>query len=123
MVENIDENVGRLLEKLDELALADQTIVVFLSDNGPEGPEGSRYNAGMRGMKGTVHEGGMRVPLFIRWPGRLQKGKLVKPIAAHVDMLPTIADLCGVKLLNTKPLDGRSLVPLITGAEVSGPIA
>ena len=115
MVENIDRNVGRLLEKLDEMDLADRTIVIFLSDNGPEGPEGSRYNAGMRGMKGTVHEGGMRVPLFVRWPGQFKADTVVEPIAAHVDLLPTIAELCGVKKPETLPLDGRSLVPLLTG--------
>ncbi len=114
MVENIDENVQRLLHALDELEIADKTIVFFLSDNGPEGPEGSRYNAGMRGMKGTVHEGGMRVPLFVRWPDHLQPGKMVEQIAAHVDLLPTIAELCGVRELKTLPLDGRSLVPLLS---------
>lgn len=121
MVENIDENVGRLLQKLDQLGLDERTIVFFLSDNGPEGPEGSRYNAGMRGMKGTVHEGGMRVPLFARWPGHFQADKLVEPIAAHVDMLPTIAELCGVTELKTLPLDGRSLVPLLTGKAADWP--
>ncbi len=121
MVENIDENVDRLLKKLNELALADQTIVFFLSDNGAEGPEGSRYNAGMRGTKGTVHEGGMRVPLFVRWPGRFRADKVVKPIAAHIDLLPTIAELCGVKEMKTLPLDGKSLVPLLTGAPADWP--
>jgi arylsulfatase A len=115
MVENIDENVGRLLHALDELQLAERTIVIFLSDNGAEGPEGSRYNAGMRGMKGTVHEGGMRVPLFVRWPGHFRPNRVVKPIGAHVDLLPTIAELCGVGEPKTLPLDGRSLVPLLTG--------
>jgi arylsulfatase A len=115
LVENIDENVGRMLAKLDELGLTERTIVIFLSDNGAEGPEGSRYNAGMRGMKGTVHEGGMRVPLFIRWPGRFEANTVVEPIAAHVDLLPTIAELCGVEKPETLPLDGRSLVPLLTG--------
>ncbi|MFV2070313.1 MAG: sulfatase-like hydrolase/transferase [Pirellulales bacterium] len=119
MVENIDENVGRLLEKLDALGLTERTIVFFLSDNGPEGPEGSRYNAGMRGMKGTVHEGGMRVPLFVRWPGHFKPDTVVRPIAAHVDLLPTIAELCGAANLKTLPLDGKSLVPLLTG-EVRG---
>lgn len=114
LVENVDENIGRLLAKLDELDLAEKTVVFFLSDNGAEGREGSRYNAGMRGMKGTAHEGGMRVPLFVRWPGRLEAGTVVKPIAAHVDLLPTIAELCGVANPETLPLDGRSLVPLLT---------
>ena len=121
MVENIDENVGRLLDKLDELDLSSRTVVFFLSDNGPEGPEGSRYNAGMRGMKGTVHEGGMRVPLFVRWPSRLEPGRSVEQIAAHVDLLPTIAQLCGVTDLQTLPLDGQSLVPLLTGTAEAWP--
>jgi arylsulfatase A-like enzyme len=115
LVENADENVGRLLAKLDQLELADRTVVIFLSDNGPEGPEGSRYNAGMRGMKGTVHEGGTRVPMFVRWPGRFRPA-VVNKIAAHIDLLPTIAELCGVADPKTLPLDGRSLVPLLKGA-------
>lgn len=120
MVENVDENVGRLLAKLEELALAERTIVIFLSDNGAEGSEGSRYNAGMRGMKGTVHEGGMRVPMFIRWLGNLTPGT-VDRIAAHIDLFPTIAELCGITRLETLPLDGRSLVPLFDGSEPGWP--
>ncbi|NOX54313.1 MAG: arylsulfatase [Planctomycetes bacterium] len=121
MVENIDENVGRLLQCLDELGLANRTIVFFLSDNGAEGPEGSRYNAGMRGMKGSVHEGGSRVPCFVRWPGRVAAGRVVTQIAAHIDLLPTIAELCGVKAPKTRPLDGVSLVPLLMGRAADWP--
>ena len=121
MVENIDENVGRVLHKLDELQLADRTIIFFLSDNGAEGAEGSRYNAGMRGMKGSVHEGGMRVPMFVRWPGRFEAGALVKSIGAHVDLLPTISELCGVTNPPTLPLDGVSLVPLLTADAADWP--
>ncbi len=120
MVENVDENIGRLLAKLDELSLSENTIVIFLTDNGAEGDVGSRYNAGMRGMKGSVHEGGMRVPFFIRWPGKI-KPKTVDRIGAHVDLLPTIAELCGIKKLKTLPLDGRSLVPLFDGSEPNWP--
>lgn len=121
MVENMDENIGRLLSKLDELALADRTIVIFLSDNGPEGQEGSRYNAGMRGMKGTVHEGGTRVPMFVRWPGRFIPGNVKDNLAAHIDLLPTIAELCGITCLETFPLDGVSLVPLLNNSKASWP--
>jgi len=121
MVENIDENIGRLLKRVDQLGLTNRTIVFFLSDNGPEGAEGSRYNAGMRGMKGTVHEGGMRVPLFVRWPGHFKPNTVVKPLAAHVDLLPTIAELCGVAEPKTLPLDGKSLVPLLTDKVQSWP--
>ena len=98
MVQNVDENLGRLLHKVDKLGLAEKSIVIFLSDNGPEGHEGSRYNAGMKGMKGRVHEGGVRVPLFVRWPGRIAPNRVLEPIAAHIDLLPTIAELCGVVL-------------------------
>ncbi len=113
MVQNIDENVGRLLNQLDELEIAEKTVVIFLSDNGAEGPEGSRYNAGMRGMKGSVHEGGVRVPMFVRWPGKIEANRSQTRLTAHIDLLPTIAELCGVTNLKTKPLDGRSLVPLL----------
>ncbi len=112
MVENLDENIGRLLRCLDELQLSRRTIVIFLSDNGAEGPEGSRYNAGMRGMKGSVHEGGVRVPCFVRWPGRIRP-RTIGQLAAHIDLLPTIAALCGVKHPETKPLDGVNLAPLL----------
>ncbi len=115
MVENIDENVARILKTLDELELTKNTIVVFLSDNGAEGPQGSRYNAGMRGMKGSVHEGGMRVPCFIRWPDKIAAGRVVDSIAAHIDLLPTLAELCGIGADTAEPLDGISLAPLLLG--------
>ncbi len=112
MTENIDDNVGRLLAKLDELKLAGDTIVIFLTDNGPNG---RRLNGGMRGVKGSIHEGGVRVPCFIRWPGHIAPGQTVKPIAAHIDLLPTLVELTGVKMIDTLPLDGVSLVPLLNG--------
>jgi arylsulfatase A-like enzyme len=113
MVQNIDENIGRLLEQLDTLGIANETIVIFLSDNGAEGPQGSRYNAGMLGMKGTVNEGGVRVPLFVRWPRKIKPDRSITRLTAHVDLLPTIAELCGIDSPETKPLDGLSLVPLL----------
>jgi arylsulfatase A len=109
MVENIDHNTGRILQRLDDLQLRDNTIVLFLTDNGPNG---KRYNGGMRGTKGSVHEGGCRVPLFVSWPRRLTAHK-VPQIAAHIDLLPTIADLCEVSVPASVQLDGRSLVPLL----------
>ncbi len=113
MIQNIDENLGRLLNVLDQLKIAENTVVIFLSDNGPEGPDPTRYLAGMRGKKGDVHEGGVRVPLFIRWKGKTKQNHIVKNLTAHIDLLPTIAELCGIKKLKTKPLDGQSLVPLL----------
>jgi arylsulfatase A len=82
MVENIDDNLGRLLDKLDELDLDERTIVVFLTDNGPNG---ARFNDGMRGTKGSVHEGGVRVPCFIRWKAHITPRTKVEKIAAHID--------------------------------------
>jgi len=111
MVENIDDNLGRLFRRMDELGLSDNTIVLFLTDNGINSP---RYNAGMRGIKGSADEGGTRVPLFIRWPARIAPGTVVSELAGHIDILPTVLDLCGVKA-ETPPLDGRSLVPLLEG--------
>jgi arylsulfatase A-like enzyme len=111
MVANLDDNVGRLLARLDDLRLRDNTIVIFLSDNGPAG---DRYNAGMRGRKATVHEGGVRVPFFVRWPARLQPRR-VGQVAAHIDVLPTLVDLLGLPAPNGKPIDGRSLRPLLEG--------
>jgi arylsulfatase A len=114
MCENIDDNVGRLLAHLDQLKLADNTIVIFLTDNG--GTAGVKtYNAGMRGGKTSVHEGGTRVPLFIRWPAAQWQPHLVKPIASHIDLLPTLLDLCGVKPPEGPKVDGISLRPLLDG--------
>ncbi len=112
MVENIDENLARILARLDELNLAHNTLVIFTSDNGPARP---RYNGGMRGIKASVDEGGVRVPCFIRWPGHIRPGTTVSPIAAHIDLFPTILELCDVQLPKTLPLDGRSLAPLLRG--------
>ena len=111
MVENIDDNMGRVLKTLDELGIDDDTIVVFLTDNGANS---KRFNAGMKGRKGSLHEGGTRVPLFIRWPDHIEPGQTVKEITAHIDLLPTLASLTGVEIPgNGKPLDGISLTPLI----------
>jgi arylsulfatase A-like enzyme len=118
MIENLDSNVGRLLAKLDELGLAENTLVLFSSDNGPNTP---RFNGGMRGGKGSLFEGGQRVPCFIRWPGKLEAGKRVPQIAQHIDVLPTLLDLAGVPLPQTKPLDGLSLAPLLRGESVEWP--
>ena len=118
MVENMDENIGRVLTRLDELKLRENTIVIFLTDNGPNG---ARFNGGMRGAKGSLHEGGSRVPFFLRWPARYQEARLIKPIAAHIDLFPTLVELCGVAMPRTLPQDGRSLVPLLEGADANWP--
>lgn len=112
MVENMDDNIGRVLARLEELQLRENTIVIFLSDNGPNG---ARYNAGMRGVKGTFHEGGTRVPFFVSWPEKFKQPRVVREIAAHFDLFPTLLELCGVPMPKTLPQDGRSLVPLLDG--------
>ncbi|MCD6304230.1 MAG: arylsulfatase [Planctomycetes bacterium] len=112
MVENIDDNLGRICSVLDELKLTGKTVVIFLTDNGPNG---KRFNGGMAGRKGSTWEGGTRVPCFVRWPGHIRPGTVVRRIAAHIDLLPTIAEMCGVEPAGTLPLDGRSLLGLLTG--------
>jgi arylsulfatase A-like enzyme len=118
MVENVDENLGRLFGKLDELGLAKNTIVIFLTDNGPNG---SRYNAGMRAHKGSVYEGGVRTCFFIRWPAKLEAGRKVDRIAAHIDVAPTLLEACGASVPEGVKLDGRSILPLLQGRQVDWP--
>ncbi|TLV03943.1 sulfatase-like hydrolase/transferase [Dyadobacter luticola] len=113
MCENIDDNVGRILSKLEELKLTDNTILIYMSDNGPNS---WRWNGDMKGRKGVADEGGVRVPFLIRWPGKIQPGKIVEGNAAYIDILPTLTDLAGVSAKGTKPLDGISLKPALTGA-------
>lgn len=112
MCENIDWNVGRLLNKLDELQLADNTIVVYFCDNGPNGV---RFNGGMKGRKGSTDEGGVRSPLLVRWPKRIQPGREVTPIASVIDLFPTLAALAGVEPNSRKPLDGEDVSSYLLG--------
>ncbi|MHC4266610.1 MAG: arylsulfatase, partial [Planctomycetota bacterium] len=114
MITNIDENVGRLRGKLDELGISDNTIVIFMTDNGSGPGRRPEYNVGMRGAKGSEYEGGHRVPCFIYWPGgNLTGGWDVKHITAHIDILPTLIDLCGLSSVPEVIFDGISLVPLL----------
>ena len=115
MCENIDWNVGRILKKLDDLELSENTIVIYFSDNGPNS---YRWNGGMKGRKGAIDEGGLRSPFFIRWPRKIQAAKTIPEIAGAIDLLPTLLDLAGVprRIDRRKPLDGRSLAPLLRAA-------
>lgn len=121
MCENLDENVGHILQALNQEGLEQDTIVVFTTDNG--GTSGvPLFNAGMREGKTSVHEGGSRVSLFVRWPARLPSQKTVKPIAAHIDLYPTLLELCDVDVPDDQPqLDGKSLVPLMTDPDAKWP--
>lgn len=106
MCENIDWNVGRLLDKLDQWNIASNTIVIYFCDNGPNGV---RWNGDMKGRKGSTDEGGVRSPLLIRWPGEIEAGKVIEPIAGAIDLLPTLATLCDVQLISAQRLDGKNL--------------
>ena len=110
MTENIDWNVGRLVEHLESLDLNDNTIVIYFTDNGPNG---SRWNGGLKGRKGSTDEGGIRSPLFVKWPGHIESGLQIEPISAVIDLLPTLADLAGIDSQSNFPLDGVSLKPLL----------
>ncbi len=118
MVTNIDDNLGRLFAALEGLGLAEDTIVIFLTDNGPQQV---RWNAGLRGRKGTVHEGGVRVPCFVRWPRMLPADRDATPIAAHIDLTPSLAAACGASIPANLKLDGRNLLPLWKGDKIDWP--
>ena len=118
MCENIDDNVGRLLAALEDQKLARNTIVVYFSDNGPNG---RRWNGGMKGIKGSTDEGGVRSPLLVRWPGKVKPGTVVTPVAAAIDLYPTLIDLAGIKRVGDRPFDGISLAPWLLGKQVPAP--
>lgn len=110
MVTNIDDNIRRLMDTLDALELADNTIVIFLTDNGPQQ---YRYVGGFRGTKGMVREGGIHVPFYMKLPESMARVSTVKETAAHIDVLPTLAALCRVELPVDVALDGRNLAPFL----------
>jgi arylsulfatase A-like enzyme len=119
MVANIDDNLGRLFGRMTELGLDEETIVVFLTDNGPQQP--GRYNGGLRGLKASVYDGGIRVPCLVRWPGRLEGGRKIDQVAAHIDLAPTLLDACGIARPSGVAFDGVSLLPLLRGEQSSLP--
>lgn len=118
MLENQDWNVGRVLAKLDELKLRENTIILYFSDNGPNS---WRWNGGMKGMKGQTDEGGVRSTCFISWPAKLPSGRTVTQIAGAIDLLPTLTSLANVKRVGDQPLDGRDLSPLIFNEKLDMP--
>ena len=112
MCENIDDNVGRLLDHIEKLELKDNTIFVYFCDNGPNG---KRFNGGMRGRKGSTFEGGVRSPCFVRYPKEIKPDTKVKRIGAAIDLLPTLANLAGVEIKGGKNLDGQSMAESLRG--------
>ena len=118
MITNIDENIGRLFKKLDALHIRENTIVVYLNDNGPNT---LRYVGEMRGMKTHVDDGGIRSPLVFHWPASVAARKTTDILCAHIDLLPTILDACHVQLPAGHKIDGRSFLPLLTRDNVDWP--
>ena len=115
MVENIDDNVGRVLRQLEALGIQENTLLIFLTDNGPQQ---LRYNGGLRGLKSAVYEGGIRVPCFFYWPGKLPENHEIDIAAAHIDLHPTLAALCGLPAVANLKQDGQNLLPLLRGEPV-----
>jgi arylsulfatase len=119
MVTNIDDNVGRLMSRLNNWGLDRNTVLIFMTDNGGTG--GIRvFNAGMRGAKATPYSGGTRVPAFVRWTGTIQPGD-ASQLASHIDIFPTFAELAGVKLPASLKLDGKSLVAVLKNSKLAWP--
>ncbi len=114
-IEATDRAVGRVLAEVDRLGIADRTVVIFTSDNG--GWAGATDNHPLRSGKGDLYEGGIRVPLIIRWPGITRPGSIVKTPVISMDLTATVLDVAGVKLAEADILDGRSLRPLLTGQQ------
>jgi len=110
MVTNIDDNLSRLMDKLSQHNIHENTLVIFMTDNGPQQP---RYTAGLRQRKGSVYEGGIRVPCFMYWKGKLNENNEIRVPAANIDLLPTIMDLCNIEASGGQAIDGKSLEPLL----------
>jgi len=116
MVQAVDDGIGKILATLKELQLDERTVILFTSDNGGYGPATDMRP--LKGYKGTYYEGGIRVPMFVRWPGRIEAGRRVDQPVAQIDLYPTICELAGIPGDAddpARPLDGISLVPLLTG--------
>jgi arylsulfatase len=122
VIEEIDWSVGQVLATLDRLGLADETLVIFTSDNGPWLNFGNHAGSAgpLREGKGTAFEGGPRVPAIIRWPGRIEAGSVCAKMASTIDLLPTIASVTGAALPE-RPIDGVSILPLLLGDESANP--
>jgi arylsulfatase/arylsulfatase A len=120
MMASIDFNVGRILQKVKTLGIEEETMIMFLSDNGPRHRRTKndvypgRWVSNLRGTKTSVYEGGIRVPFFVRWPGQLEAGQQISHVGAVIDILPTVLDAANINA-DTLQIDGQSLLPLWTG--------
>lgn len=116
--ENIDENIGRVIATLEKNNQLNNTIIIYFSDNGPNG---NRYNGGMKGIKGSTDEGGVRVPFIISWKNNIKNGRTLPQIAANIDLFPTLIELAGLHWKNPKPFDGISLKNILMDKNPSMP--
>jgi arylsulfatase A len=130
MISDLDEHVGAVLDRLDELSLTENTLIVFTSDNGTTHPGGDpnfhiggvdaeffNSSAGLRGWKGSVYEGGIRVPCVVKWPGHIEPGSVTDAPSYFPDWFPTLCKIAGAKLPQGQPLDGIDLGPVLSGEE------
>lgn len=114
MVSNIDYNIGRIMQSLKTQEKLDNTLIIFLSDNGPMS---KRFNAGLRALKSSTYDGGVKSPCILRYPGTFEKGSTIETVTAHIDLLPTIIDFCGIDLPEALDIDGKSMLPLVNGEQ------
>ena len=133
MIEIMDAGIGKILEKLDNLKIDKDTIVMFTSDNGPaffnppfmleagESNFNERFNAGLKGSKGWVYEGGIRVPMVIRYPAELKQNVINQELSHFTDWLPTLASICGIEKINDLPLDGYNIIDQLRGDKLKKP--
>ncbi len=131
MIETMDQGIGRILQYLEDAQLSENTIVLFTSDNGPaffnppymlepgEDTFNERFNCGMRGSKGWIYEGGIRVPMIVRFPGRISAGQMNDDLVHFTDWLPTLIGLTGIDRLEGPAFDGHDLSPMMLGGSVN----
>ena len=129
MIQSLDESVGRIVARLDELKLAENTVIIFSSDNGglggyqrtepPSEKKGNTDNTPLRGGKGTLYEGGIRVPFIVRWPGVIRAGVTSEVPVAHVDVYPTFLDIAGAKTRAGYALDGVSFASVLRNPQAT----
>lgn len=118
MITSLDDNLGRLLETIDQVGIRQNTVVIFMSDNG--GVSRS-FRAGLRGQKGTVYEGGIRVPFIARWPGKFPAGATVQAMVQHIDVFPTLCELIGASLPTGRKIDGKNILSLLRDGDGKSP--
>jgi arylsulfatase A-like enzyme len=118
-ITELDEQVGRIVQVLEKNGVADNTLIFFCSDNGPEGkaPKGRRMGStdGLRGRKRALYDGGVRVPAFVVWPGKIEPGTSIDAILSTLDYFPTIQNVVGYKMPDARPIDGEDILPVLTG--------